>query len=266
MKLVSPPAGSTCPSPSDAFPPARSLQNKSVLCINKAPRGADEKSSARELHECSFFYENKHRRFFFPPKPLGPGKDFSIWPLSFPLPPPGSRISVAERCLPFLSPLQGAFGLKSQSFSLRENSGCQRRSLVQPRPAAWHMSTVAGRGVPTGGQSTVTPPEPPLPRCPGLAEPSLPPAPCALPRLPAALKFPRRTKQKREEKAFHHRSREPTYKNLTLPLPGSLAALEGFRHSPCGLREPGRAGERREPTRSPTIPGSPGSPRHGSPP
>lgn len=38
LKLVSPPAGSTCPSPSDAFPPERSLQNKSVLCINKAER------------------------------------------------------------------------------------------------------------------------------------------------------------------------------------------------------------------------------------
>lgn len=84
--------------------------------------------------------------------------------------------------------------------------------------------------------------------------------------LPATLKFPRRTKQKREEKGFHHRSREPTYKNFALTLPASLTGLEGFWRRPCTLLVAGRAGEGREPTRSPTIRGSPGSPHNGSPP
>lgn len=70
-----------------------------------------------------------------------------------------------------------------------------------------------------------------------LSHPALRSAPPALPRLPATLKFPRRTERKREEKAFHHRCPEPVYKNLAPPLPGSLAGSEGSRHSPCGHRD-----------------------------
>lgn len=86
LELVSPPAGSTCPSPSDALPPERSLQNKSALCINKAARGVGQKSSAQELHECSFLYKNKYRSFFCPSKTPRPKEGFLHLITQFPPP------------------------------------------------------------------------------------------------------------------------------------------------------------------------------------
>lgn len=163
LKLVSPPAGSTCPSPSDAFPPERSLQNKSVLCINKAPRGAGEKNSAQELHKCSFFYQSKHRRVFFASTAPRPREGFLHLATQFP-PLTGwePNLSCCWKVPPLpLSP-SGGFELKSQRVFPAGRLRCQ-----VPRPAA--SCSLAhehrgGPGVPTGGYSTVPPAQCPSPR------------------------------------------------------------------------------------------------------
>lgn len=124
--------------------------------------------------------------------------------------------------------------------------------LAQPGPAAWHRSTGAG-WVSPGVGTALSPLTAPTPRVSG---PSSPPAPSAPPWLPATLKFPRRTKQKREEKAFHHRSREPTYKNLTLPLPRLTRSLGGIWAR--SVRAAGGGTGRR--AAQPNNPGLPGKP------
>lgn len=197
-----------------------------------------EKISARELHKRSFFYENKQRTFLSLQNPSARGR---ISPSGHAVSPShhlGAPAQLLKGASPSSRPFRGLC-IKTPVVFPAGRLRCRCRSLVQPRPAAW--------AVPRAGSSIVTAPEP---KCP---------SPRSHLEFPAALKFPRCTKQKREEKAFHHRSREPTYKNLTLPLPGSLAASQGFGLGPCGPRQGQDSGQ------NPKIPGSPGSPRHGSP-